>query len=78
MLRNILLPLMKRLLAFMIHIKLPFTTLIIARMKREIMIARSNHNRTLFVFYTIRGEKIRIISARLATKREKSDYEAGI
>ncbi len=45
---------------------------------REIMIARSNHSRTLMVCYTIRDEKIRIISARLATKREKNDYETGI
>jgi uncharacterized protein len=45
---------------------------------REIMIARSNRNRTLLVCYTIRGGKIRIISARLATKREGHDYEAGI
>ncbi|HLB43303.1 MAG TPA: BrnT family toxin [Gammaproteobacteria bacterium] len=45
---------------------------------REIMIARSNHNRMLLVCYTIRDEKIRIISARLATKREINDYEAGI
>lgn len=45
---------------------------------REIMIARSHHNRMLLVCYTIRDEKIRIISARLATKREKNDYETGI
>ena len=45
---------------------------------REIMIARSNHNRILLVCYTLRDEKIRIISARLATKQEKNDYEAGV
>ena len=45
---------------------------------REIMIAQSKHNRILLVCYTIRGKKIRMISARLATKWEKSDYEAGI
>lgn len=45
---------------------------------REVMIARSNQNRILVVCSTIRDEKIRIISARLATKQEKRDYEAGI
>ena len=45
---------------------------------REIMIGRSSHNRVLLVCYTIRDEKVRMISARLATKREIKDYEAGI
>lgn len=45
---------------------------------REIMIATSNRQRILMVSYTIRGEKIRIISARLATKREIKDYEIGV
>lgn len=45
---------------------------------REIMIATSSHHRVLLVCYTMRGEKIRLISARLATKREKQNYEAGI
>lgn len=45
---------------------------------REIMVALSKRNRVLLVCYTIRGEKIRIISARMATKREIKDYETGI
>lgn len=42
---------------------------------REMMIARSKRNRVLLVSYTMRGEKIRLISARLATKQEIKDYE---
>jgi uncharacterized DUF497 family protein len=34
--------------------------------------------RTLVVIYTARGERIRIISARRATKRERADYERGL
>ncbi|EKD73890.1 MAG: hypothetical protein ACD_45C00158G0004 [uncultured bacterium] len=45
---------------------------------REIMIARSKRNRMLLVCYTVRAEKVRIISARMATKREIKDYETGI
>jgi len=41
---------------------------------REIMIAHSKKGRLLLVCYTIRGELIRLISARLATKREEKDY----
>ena len=45
---------------------------------REIMIAHSEKGRLLLVYYTIRNEVIRLISARLATKREVKDYEEGI
>ena len=45
---------------------------------REIMIAKSNRHRVLLTCYTIRGEKIRVISARLATKQEIKDYESRI
>ena len=41
---------------------------------REIMIAHSDKGRLLLVVYTIRSEIIRLISARLATKREAYDY----
>lgn len=41
---------------------------------REIMIGHSNRYRLLLVVYTIRNGKIRIISARQATKREANDY----
>lgn len=45
---------------------------------REIMVACSENNRVLVVSYTIRDEVIRLISARLATKREIKNYEVGI
>ena len=45
---------------------------------REIMIAHSKEGRLLLVCYTIRDDVIRLISARLATKREVKDYEEGI
>jgi uncharacterized DUF497 family protein len=45
---------------------------------REILIARSDHDRLLLVIYTLRGETIRIISAREVTPREARDYEKGI
>jgi uncharacterized protein len=32
-------------------------------------------SRQLVVIYTVRGERIRIISARRATRRERADYE---
>jgi len=34
--------------------------------------------RILVVVFTYRGEKIRLISARRATKKERKAYEAGI
>lgn len=45
---------------------------------REIMIAHSCKARMLLVCYTLRDETIRLISARLATKREVKNYEEGI
>ena len=45
---------------------------------REILIARSESGRLLLVVYTIRGEGIRIISARQTTRKETRDYERGI
>jgi uncharacterized DUF497 family protein len=43
---------------------------------REIIIGHSNRNRVLLVCFTGRAkEVIRIFSARLATKKEKADYE---
>lgn len=35
-------------------------------------------NRVLVVVYTYRGQDIRVISARRATKKEKKSYEEGI
>jgi hypothetical protein len=43
--------------------------------KREIIIGHDHQNRLLLVSFTERSNKIRIISARLATKKERKDYE---
>ncbi len=45
---------------------------------REIVIAHSAQERLLVVVYTFRGKKIRIISARQATRKEARDYARGI
>lgn len=45
---------------------------------REIIIGHSLAERLLIVSFTERGEAIRIISARLATRRERQDYEENI
>jgi uncharacterized protein len=42
---------------------------------REIIIRTSDRHRLLLVSFTERQKKIRIISARRATKRERLDYE---
>jgi uncharacterized DUF497 family protein len=43
--------------------------------QREIIIGHSRQNRLLLVAFTDRSGKIRIISARLATRQEREDYE---
>ena len=43
--------------------------------RREIIIGHSRNNRLLLVCFTERPDSIRIISARLATRREREDYE---
>ncbi len=43
--------------------------------ERYIAIGLSSLARILLVVYTIRGESLRIISAREATPRERSEYE---
>ncbi len=43
--------------------------------KREIIIGHSRNNRLLLISFTERSNAIRIISARLATPREREDYE---
>ncbi len=43
--------------------------------KREIIIGRDGYNRLILVCFTERNQKIRLISARLATKKERLDYE---
>lgn len=45
---------------------------------REILIAHSDKDRLLLICYTLRDETIRLISARLATKRERQNYEEGL
>jgi uncharacterized DUF497 family protein len=47
--------------------------------EREIIIGHSQRNRLLFVVFVERIQLIiRIISARLATKKERNDYEQSI
>lgn len=43
--------------------------------QREIIIGHSQRNRLLLVAFTERSGKVRIISARLATRLEREDYE---
>lgn len=42
---------------------------------REIIIGHSQRNRLLLIAFTQRLDSIRIISARLATRQERQDYE---
>ena len=42
---------------------------------REIIVGHSDRGRLLLVSFTERASRIRIISARRATKRERKDYE---
>jgi uncharacterized DUF497 family protein len=44
---------------------------------RFIILGESNRRRLLVVVLTDRDERIRIISARTATRRERKDYEEG-
>ncbi|MEK7710468.1 MAG: BrnT family toxin [Planctomycetota bacterium] len=44
---------------------------------REITIGHSARGRVLFVAHIARGDRIRIISARRATRREQKQYEEG-
>ena len=41
---------------------------------REITIGISTKQRVLFVAHCVRGERLRIISARKATRRERKQY----
>lgn len=43
--------------------------------QREIIIGHSRQNRLLLIAFTERSGKVRIISARLATRKEREDYE---
>ena len=44
---------------------------------RYIIIGESQQRRLLIVSYTEREDRIRLISAREATKKEREDYEEG-
>jgi len=44
---------------------------------RFITLGESQRRRFVVVVFTDRGERIRIISARVATRRERKDYEEG-
>lgn len=46
-----------------------------AEERREIIIGHSQQNRLLLVSFTERPNAIRIVSARVATRRESEDYE---
>jgi uncharacterized protein len=46
--------------------------------QREIIIGHSVTQRLLLICFSERGEVIRIISARLATRREQGDYETNV
>jgi uncharacterized DUF497 family protein len=45
---------------------------------REILLGHSNQGRLLLVVYTVRGDTIRIISARRATRKEARDHAQGL
>jgi uncharacterized DUF497 family protein len=47
------------------------------REQRFLLLGRSAHDRLLVVIHADRGERIRIISARPATRRERETYEEG-
>ena len=42
---------------------------------RFVILGRSHRERLLVVIHTERGDNVRIISARLASRRERKDYE---
>ncbi|MBW2167467.1 MAG: BrnT family toxin [Deltaproteobacteria bacterium] len=46
--------------------------------KRLVLIGMSYNNRMLVVVHTERGDNIRIISARKATKKERKYYESNV
>jgi len=46
--------------------------------ERFLLVARDALGRVITISYTYRGDAIRIISARQATKSERREYEKGI
>ena len=45
---------------------------------REITIGLTTNNRVVFVSHTPREDRVRIISARRATRKERKQYEEGV
>ena len=45
--------------------------------QRFVLVGRSDAGRILVVSHVERGDEVRLISARLATRRERHDYEEG-
>ena len=45
--------------------------------ERSVLLGRSVRSRVIAVMFTERGDSIRLISARPATRRERRDYEEG-
>jgi hypothetical protein len=43
--------------------------------RRYILYGRSNENRVLMVGFTLRGPRVRVITARAASRRERHTYE---
>jgi uncharacterized DUF497 family protein len=46
--------------------------------RREIIIGHSDHHRLLLVCFIERASTVRLISARMATRREREDYEKNV
>ena len=45
--------------------------------ERYVLLGRSQNDRLLVIVHTERGDRIRLISARPATRHERRDYEQG-
>ena len=52
-----------------------FDTIHSSAEKRYQLLGTNNAGRLLFIVFTIRGNKIRIISARSANKKERNSYD---
>ncbi|MBI5614404.1 BrnT family toxin [Candidatus Gottesmanbacteria bacterium] len=64
--------------AFFDQYKVQFTDAIHSQSEeRFILIGRSNSKKILYIAYTIRKNKVRIISARILNKKEQYLYEKG-
>ena len=46
--------------------------------QRQVIVGHSSRERLLLVFFTERGETIRISGARRATSHERNDYEENV